>query len=336
VFFGRTSSNPWPSSIDLGTAACVADICFTSTDAGGLGWSVTGLDFNGDDTNDIAIGAPSANTTGRVYVVLGGSQLVVSAAANSFDIPSTTALKGFYVNAPVSPVIGRLGNGVGTAGDFIGGDGFDDLAIGANGSNPNVMGALLTLGGRAYGSADTGFVAIASTALQTVDTGIAGSFGERVQAVGDYNGDGRIDLAVTVADGPGSLVVYLQTASGFTSGSKLTIANNVPNAVGDVFGGSIGEGWHSWMGLLGDMDEDGLADIFVGSDQYGTGPGTGDLFYGSAPAVNRLRAEADLSVAGTAGVRAAYIGDVNADGFDDMAIGDYGYSSNAGRLIILY
>jgi hypothetical protein len=275
-----------------------------------LGRSVAGAgDFNADGFADVLVADPN-NNIGRV-------------AAFASPLASVKR-EGDQANA-------AFGGAVASAGD-VNGDGFSDVIVGAhlydNGQTDE---------GRAFvyhGSAS----GLAVSPAWTAESNQAGAhFGASVASAGDVNGDGFDDVIVgapTYDDGQtdeGLVYVYMGGANGVSSAAAWTRQNN---QVGAQFGSSVA--------TAGDVNNDGFADVIIGSPYYDTGTGLDvgrvTLFHGSASGLsstllpnwfrNGTQAGALLgsSVAGA--------GDVNADGFDDVIVGEPAYDNafvDAGR-----
>lgn len=161
--------------------------------------------------------------------------------------------------------------------------------------------------------------------------------GESMTAGGDIDGDGTLDLLVAdnSADSSGAVRRLLG------DGIALVVGAGVGS--GGQFGESIALVRHPspTIGLLGDVDTDGVPDLFVGAFQDGVGSNDGAafFFYVARPVIAQTRAAASLIITEDLDIGervAEFIGDVNGDGFSDLAVGEPGASSGAGRLQILY
>lgn len=211
------------------------------------------------------------------------------------------------------------------------GDGLADLAIGAPAAGAGTVSVF-------NGGPTLGFYPTPDVLLSGGD-----QFGRAVAAAGDVNGDGYGDLAVGAGTASGSVTVYLGGPSGPTGGTALA-----PGPVTAGFGSTIAS--------AGDVNGDGYGDLLVGGHEAaqiflggphglatraalslpgetdngldGTivqGPsdvnadGSPDLFVGgllylSGPA--GLAAQSGFSATSNIG---SFAGDVNNDGFGDIA-----------------
>ena len=113
------------------------------------GWSVASAgDFNGDGFADLIIGAekadPNGSMSGVSYVVFGQ----VSGFGASIHLSALNGANGFRINGESGE--DYSGTSVASAGD-INGDGYDDLIVGASGSDVNAInaGASYVIFGRA-------------------------------------------------------------------------------------------------------------------------------------------------------------------------------------------
>ncbi len=358
VFFGRDSGNPWPLAIDVSSGGCGADICYVSDDgaAGGpdvqafLGQSAGPAgDFNGDGFMDLALGASFASSgLGRAYILLGGSTFGTSPIA----IPGASGSQpaGFYVAGGGAGASGwaQVGQSITSIGGDMNGGGDEVLIGAAGGSVPGSAGLLF---GRSHPG--TGLVAIDNSELTRLETGTANVYGVSVHALGDINGDTRLDAGVYDSSSGGSLRVFLGTATGLNGTRSFLVRNDLANASSDNFGLSAGVGQHPWLSVerIGDIDRDGTAELLVGSREQGSAAATVEFFYDavrdpSMPSNELPRSSANASFGPAAGtiatnarpptLAAAFIGDVNGDGFNDIAVGDQSGNGGAGRVLILY
>lgn len=166
-----------------------------------------------------------------------------------------------------------------------------------------------------YGKTDGGIFFGGATPDDTLDVPVAsgGRSNDFVAMVGDVNADGYADFAVSGA-------IYLGAAKPVMS-------------IG--LGGPFGSVWA--IAGAGDVDADGYCDVIAGDP---TGAGKAALFLGGAP----MDAMPDLMLAGEAsldefGVSVSSAGDMNGDGYADVAIGahwnDEG-GGNAGRAYVYF
>jgi hypothetical protein len=259
-------------------------------------WGTT-LDVNGDGFADLVVGAMNAPFTtaaglGRVHVYLGGGGVLAATPATSLVAP-------VGVNA-------SFGTSVASAGD-VNGDGFADLVVGAHGGSTS---AFTVLGpGYAYvylGGAGGLATVPASTLVGPAGTG--GRFGQSVASAGDVNGDGYADVVVG-ADGANSAYLYLGSATGLGTTPATTLSGP----------GDSGFGWS--VAGAGDANGDGYGDVVIGA--YGFGRAY--VYPGSATGI-ATTPTTTLAVTGASyfGQSVASAGDVNGDGFADLAVGAHG------------
>jgi hypothetical protein len=337
VFFGRSSASPWPAAIAVAAnPGCGADICFHSNEAlAALGSSVTSTNFDAAQTTDLIIGSQNralgaTERVGRVYVILGGAQLAV-ASGTIFELPATT-LSGFTID----PTTSTRNFGVNVSGIGTGGDGLGDLVVSAVGrAADGAGGEAFFIPGQVYPSGASGLVAYSPVPLAFA-SGAANVFGLAARAVGDVNGDALGDVWVTADLGASGVnPVFLGRNAGYSGVSLFGYTNDV---VDNDWGYYVASGFHTELGRLGDLDNNGFDDVLIGSRANNGAPGTADLFYSDAATQNRVRSAADMVIdsSGNGQMTPGFVGDISGDGFRDVAILDSGPAPVVTRLTLLY
>jgi len=270
-------------------------------------------DFNGDGVQDLAVISVCSTANGCAQ----GELSVLIGAGDGTFAPATSYLVG---TQPISIVTG----------DFDG-DGRLDLIVGNTNSNPPYTGKELSL---LLGKGD-------GTFGPEIPTGQSYA-GIRLMAVGDLNGDGRADLAVS-RDSANSITIFLGHGDGTFEESSL-VSGSMPTgiAIGDfnvdgdqdvavadfdsddvslfpghgdgTFAGRVSIPAGNGPGLLmfSDFNRDGRLDLVVGNGQSRTvliRLGNGDGSFG-APAMRLDRSDA----------AGATLADFNKDGKPDLVV----------------
>ena len=269
-----------------------------------LGHSVSSAgDVNGDGYSDVIVGALGySSRTGRAYIHFGGPSM-----DNTADVIMTGETTNNY-----------FGGSVSSAGD-INGDGYSDVIVGADGYS--------TFTGRAYiyfGGASMNNTADVTMTGDTTNN----NFGSSVSSAGDVNGDGYSDVIVG-ADGyssnTGRAYIYLGEASMNNTADVIMTGQTTFN----YFGESVSS--------AGDVNGDGYSDVIVGAYGYSSYTGRSYVYYGGASMNNTV----DVTMTGETegdqfGFSVSSAGDVNGDGYSDVIIGAYSYSSYTGRAYVYY
>jgi len=322
-------------------------------------------DFNGDGYQDLAIGAPNATVGGKSRA---GYVAVMYGGAHGLNTSHKTVISRSTSGIPGSPSQAeRFGIQV-SKGD-LDSDGYADLVIGhtsatkdavvvwggksglSGGTSVPASGAqtgdfdgdgrldlALFKGGRSPGDDPFGTTASvwtgpvtragkpAATRAFGPDTDSLQYYEVHDGAVGDVNGDGRDDIALELYTGDGgfSSAFYLAGASGtaFTRASAPGGTDSV--AFGDV----NGDGYDD---IVQGRPEDSEIAVGLGS---ATGIASTKTYSQNTDGVPGVWEEAD-HFGGSVSV-----GDINGDGFDDVAVGapgeELGYDDGAGTVDILY
>jgi Ca2+-binding RTX toxin-like protein len=298
-------------------------------DSAGRGLAYIG-DVNGDGIDDIAVGSPGADPSGRItagtaYVIYGRDD----GGLHDIDLADLTAADGFRV---IGAAAGHSSSyAIGRAGD-INGDGIDDLILGAPGADGT--GSAFVVYGVAGGLGDIDLASLtAAQGFRVLGASAGDTAGVSVNSAGDINGDGFDDLVIGA---PGV------TANGYYGAGQAYLVyggNDLANIdlatmtqdqgfrlTGTFYNDAIGRSVSS----AGDINGDGIDDFAVAGVRgthakafivYGQEDNFDDInLVDFTPAQGfTILGTPDFDSGGFAVARA---GDVNGDGFDDIILGD--------------
>lgn len=297
----------------------------------GLGVTAIG-DLDGDGVTDLAVGAPGdddgpfTSDPGGVWILFMNrdgtvkSEAKISHTAGDLGIPLQDGA--------------WFGYGVEALDDFDG-DGVFDLAVGAAGNSdggPN-NGALHLLLLNSDGTVkDVHTISELQGGFEaTLDVG--DSFAATMANLGDLNGDGVIELAVTQiydddqAFNAGALWIFSLTSDGSVKGKRKIGSDDLAEALdaNDEFGRDVA--------VLGDLDGDGVIDLAVGAYGDGDGaPGAGSVWIlflnddGTVRESTKISATqggftGSLNMGARFGSAVEPLGDLDGDGVPDLAVG---------------
>ena len=263
----------------------------------------------------------------------GGAHAVASSWRHpASNCPAADLAPTISSNSTNDVPVDQLGHAVAVAGD-VNGDGFGDFLVQTTGNNMSVG----TQSGRVllfFGGVNLKAQPDIKFAGGNVDDANGPMTG-----CGDLNGDGDDDIAFAATDIdaqhqailPARVEIHFGGPAMATSAPLVLLGESAP----DFFGSSIS--------AAGDVNGDGYPDLIVGSHQGASGGGRVRIYFGgpqmdAAPDVI-LESPADAPVTGHFGYSVAGVGDVNGDGFADVAVGATDgneYPASPGRVYVYY
>lgn len=303
LYLGRAT---WPASVSQESTL----LDNTDSDVVGFGSVLAGGgDVNGDGFDDYLVGAPvmdeTSNASSKVFLYFGRPSAPGFIVADVIFLPS----------------LGNQGFGAATAcGGDVNGDGLADVAIGHPFAGAGNAGAAFIYFGKTTWSSpqQAPEVRLDSPVTQP------GLYAAAIDTRGDLNGDGLADLAIghstranpEAAEGNAYLVFG---RGSWTAPTAMDVEiDNPGDRILSRFGFSLS--------TAGDVDGDGLGDLVVGAPS-GDDEGEVFAFLGREawPSTVEL---ADVSAAnpgstttGRFGAAVSADGDMDGDGFDDIAAG---------------
>ena len=328
IVFGGENISPY---IDL--AVDSADVII----AGGgsdyrLGCTVAVGEINGDNIDDLMIGASHADTEGA----LNGGEVYVFLGDENWQSRIDLAVEAANITIQAGASEDHLGTAM-AVGD-VNGDAYDDMMIGAPDADPNnrlnAGSAYIVFGGTTF--SDTVDLSQDNADIQF----IGGSMGIRLGSsvvIGDFDfrGFGEIIFNAPYANtinGANSGEIYLFVGNSTISGI-IDLRDTDPEIT--IIGADANDNAGSALSI-GDVNGDGYWDLLIGAPNADVGSeteaGISYLIYGSGITppitIDLATGGADVTIYGTVDNdfvgKAVGIADINGDGFGDLLVGASG------------
>lgn len=339
VFFGRRNWRVAPMFYNAGEADVIISGGTGEFLSGRFGSIVTRVgDFDGDGLNDFAaaavtsavfmpVGMPVSTARGAVTVFRGRRMWPATLTPNNADLIIRN-----NIDAP------NFGVFISAGGRLVGNDSRDDLVVGMGvTSDP---GRVFVFAGRELatataintdGAAFTRVGAPASTIGNGQNIGVG---------VGDVNGDGRADLAVSssAASAGGAFLYFGNATGGLDAGPTVTNSGGINSA-------ALGQRFAAVDSSLGRpsllVPRATAADLVAGAVRYNSGDfdprayiWTGRSNWSGVDATNADRiVQASVGATSLVAVSAmSWLGDIDGDGFVDLA---FGLPTGAGTVYVV-
>lgn len=237
-----------------------------------LGNTMAAGDLNGDGYAEIVVGAPGnndgGNTAGAVYIIYGSSSSLTSGTSSISSISSISTVAEITGEA----IADNAGNGgLVISKNSIDGDTYNDLLIGATGSDDGASngGATYFVPGSAI--AYTGTTSLGSTSFTEFTNTTASTAMPSSLTTSDLNQDGYDDMVIGAsAINSSEGTVYVIPGATSLSGVTIAAADTLDGEnASDAFGISVG---------AGDLNADGFPELLIGANGYSAGANSGAMY----------------------------------------------------------
>ncbi len=350
VVFGRTGSMP----LGLNLSAINGSNGFRlDGEANSFsGRSVAGVgDVNGDNIDDLLIGAHFAAATGISYVVFGRTG--TTPFASSIHLSGLNGSNGFRM---VGVGFGdNSGLPVAAAGD-VNGDGINDMLIAAAQSDQSGSdtGSTYIVFGRAATAPFAASMDLSSlngsNGFRLGGVSVMDSSGYSAAAAGDVNGDSIDDVIIGAfrASPNGTRSGSSYVVFGRSAGTPFASVISLSSLNGSSGFRLDGEAANHYSGRsvasASDVNGDGINDLIVGADgaspngavsgssyvvfgRSGVQPFASTINLSTITGSNGFRLDG-VTMGDRSGARVASVGDVNGDGLSDLIVGAYAADPN--------
>lgn len=274
VIFGRAEG--YGGAVDLSTldgasGFRVAGFASRSPSISNLGQVIDSADLNGDGYMDLVVGSSRLPDGVDDEVAIGETAFVIFGRESVPSVYSISALDGetgFRVDGRTPST--NFGKSIASLGDFDG-DGFGDLGFGISSASSwghDLNGSVRILFGKSAGFEPTVLIGdLTGADGLKIDGPVDGSFiGERLAGIGDSNGDGIDDIAISAESyrlHAAGGAVYVLHGRANRSDVRLSAFSGADGV--RFTEAASGSGFpYANLSFAGDVDGDGSGDLLIG------------------------------------------------------------------------